>query len=116
MTAPAPTLLAMAELGDTDAQLTLAHWYRSQGTGVEDLKQALHWFFIARSLGEDAATEHASEAMTQLDEDARDDTLEQIDDWFVDKIESYACGKLDFADPLMRWLASDRKAGPAGMH
>lgn len=102
----------MAELGDTDALLALGRWTLGNISGSEGLQQALHWLFIARSLGENAATEHISEVMAQLDEDALDDALEQIDEWFTEKIEAFYCGKSDFADPLIRWLTADRQTGP----
>jgi hypothetical protein len=109
MKTPDNVLLSMAELGDTDAQLALGHWTLNNVAGSEGMQQALQWFYIARSLGENAATEHISEAIVQLDEDALDDALEQIDEWFTKKIEAFYCGKSDFADPLTRWLTTDRR-------
>lgn len=115
MKTPDNVLLSMAELGDTDAQLALGRWTLGNISGSKGLQQALYWFFIARSLGENAATEHISQVMAQLDEDALDDALEQINEWFTGKIEAFYCGKSDFADPLIRWLTVDRQMGPGAL-
>lgn len=104
---PDPTIVAMAESGETEAQIQLGDWYVQSNLGVDGLAKAVQWYYIAHALGHVTGKSKAQETMVHLDADQLDDCLEEIEDWFVDKIAAMNSGNYHFADPLLRWVLSD---------